>query len=922
MSNKNRTPALAGQRLPFLNPQAAAIATKLVEARTMSLGGVNGTQGRQPNSQILQNQSKRLSSDITTAQNLREMLPDIEMASQLLVSSILSPQDMVSRDIYFKLGFDDFPAQLVSRVSKHLSDFFTDVYPVRSFISKAIEDALFNTGSYPLLVIPETGLDSVINYGGKMSLEEIVGDYESESGTAPSIGLLGPSDFQLDTKDGKSKLVERKDLSNRKFSIEQLSGEAPLMTPEEAKSPWLSLSFTDNVNVLKYPAALEEGQSRMRKRAMDRAYKRRSTVSWNTEGLELDEKQMAEIRGEMARDRPAPGYTVQLHPMDRYSRKPIGHPLVMRLPPECVVNIHPAGKPECPIYHLVLLDEYGAPLHRAKGSDYYRQLEYTQTQAPGQDLNNTLADIANRGVYGNRQRTSSTELMELRATAQSVVQQDILSRLKNGRVNANLELAANNNAYDIILARHLANKGTQMLMVPVELMTYFAYEYNEDGTGRSLLDKTKILATQRATLQFANIMRSVRSAVGATQINVALDPDDANPDQTMQIIRHELARTRSQSMPLSVDNAYDLVSYLQNAGVSIVATGNPNYPETSVTQEERTIPNIQPFEELEERKKREHFLGFGLPPELVDSLGNVEFAQSITSSNLLFAKRILAYQEPTTDLINDHMQKYVWNSGQLLQELQDIVVEELKEMTKKELVKLMDYLDIEQRANEEKRAKSELLIESCIDELVKRFSISLPAPDTKKFEQQKTALNEYIEGLDVGLRQWLSPEMISGLIDSRESSAMEAFLQQIKSYFVRKFMVANSILPELSELMGDEDTASGGMIADVKDLLEATQKTLQGLVKECAKRGIKFEAAMDELGQGENTDGEGKETGTGTEDEAGGFDNLDADQNADDANPEGEDEVKTDDAEPADKDGEAEPAEPEVPEVPDEPKDE
>jgi hypothetical protein len=148
---------------------------------------------------------------------------------------------------------------------------------------------------------------------------------------------------------------------------------------------------------------------------------------------------------------------------------------------------------------------------------------------------------------------------------------------------------------------------------------------------------------------------------------------------------------------------------------------------------------------------------------------------------------------------------------------------------------------------------------------------------------------------------------------------MEAFLQQIKSYFVRKFMVANSILPELAELMGDEDTASGGMITDVKDLLEATQKTLQGLVKECAKRGIKFEAAMDELGQGENTDGEGDDAGTGTEDEAGGFDNLDADQNADDANPEGEDEVKTDDAEPADKDGEAEV---EVPEVPEEPKDE
>ena len=73
-----RSPALAGQRLPFLNNQAAAIATKLVEARTMNLSGVNGTNGRNPNSLILQNQAKRLSSDITTAQNLREMSVRLE----------------------------------------------------------------------------------------------------------------------------------------------------------------------------------------------------------------------------------------------------------------------------------------------------------------------------------------------------------------------------------------------------------------------------------------------------------------------------------------------------------------------------------------------------------------------------------------------------------------------------------------------------------------------------------------------------------------------------------------------------------------------------------------------------------------------------------------------------------------------------
>lgn len=899
---------MAGQRLPFINPVARAIATKLVESKTMNLGGVNGSEGKIPNRHILENQSKRYSSDITTARNIREMLPDIEMAEQLLVSSIMSPQDMVSRDIYFKLQFDDFPTSLVSRIQKHMAEFFTHTYPIRSFIEKAVGDALFNTGAYPLLVIPETALDSVINYGGKLSLEEI-SDYEVASGSAASIGLLGRSDFEIKTENNKKVLGLREKTTT--YSMEQLAGDTPLMSANEAKSPWMSLTFTDNINVLKFPAALTEGQSKHRKKAMRRAYggKTKSKVEFNTEAFELTEAEMAQIRGEMAKDRQGSGYASTLHPVDQYSRKPIGHPLVLHLPPESLINIYSAGKPESPQYHLLLLDEYGSPLHRSKGSEWYRQLEYLQTQQPGQDLNNTIAEIANRGVFGNRQRASGIEQMELRATAQSVIQQDILSRLKNGRTNANLEIASNNTAYEIMLSRHLANKGTQLLLIPTELLTYFAYEYNEDGTGRSLLDKTKILATQRATLQFANIMRAVRSAVGSTQINVALDPDDVNPDQTMQIIKHEIARTRSQSMPLSVDNAYELTSYLQNAGVSIVASGNPNYPETSITQEERTIPNTQPFEELEERKKREHFLGFGLPPELVDSLGNVDFAQSITSSNLLFAKRILGYQEPTTNFVNDHMHKFTFNSGSLYQELEELVIEELRGMNKKEIVKLLDYLDIEQRANEEERSKSELLVESCVEELVKRFSISLPSPDTKKFEQQKAALDNYIEGLDIGLRQWVSPEMISGLIDTREAGAIEGVFQQIKSYFVRKFMVANSILPELQELLGNDDTANGGVVTDVKELLAATQKTLQDVFAECTKRGVKFERKLEEISSDAGEAGEAGEETT-EEPEAGGFDNIDETATTDDEAVADEPKV---DEEPN--------AESEVPEVPEVPED-
>ena len=899
--------------------------------KTYTGNQIPGTVIEAPDRFSLDKRANEIADQVTDSQEIKDMLPDIELAKQVVCSSIISPQDMISTDINFTVENEDLPAELITPMRTRLERFFTQDYRIAEFVPDAIEEALFGGGAYPLVTVPETGLDSLINHGGRVTLESIREEL-NEDMTPRNIGILGNGELPKDRQ------------VSMQITMEAAFADIPKAIPA-LDQPFRGVTITDNLNVLKFPAVLEQASRQRVQNAYHQAgfspranLSRRRAASLEAKAVNQDKEYVRAIERELYRPRNVSGgLAMALSPVSRYSRAPKGHPLVMRLPMESILPVHIPGSPERHVGYFVLLDEYGNPLYRSKGSDYYRQFE--DRLRSDKDLLSSINSTSYRQMFGNQEQVQSMTLDAKLKSYATIVENDFLNRLRSGAIQQDVEITSNNEFYRIMLARQLGNYNTQILYVPVDLTTYIAADYDDDGVGRSLLEKSKLISTMRSILMFANTMRAMRQAVGKTSLKIQLDPEDADPATTVEQMMHEFMRTRARAFPLHVNNAHDLVGFLQNAGIDIVVSGNPNYPETSMDQEERQMPHSEINTELEELLRRKHMQAFSLPPEIIDSASQIEFAESIVSGNLLFAKRIVLWQRCFAGHFNDHIRKFVYNSGALMEGLREDIREALKEVKEINLQKMREAFDLdepeiklsnegmtEQLANQvlenkQKRAEQveadEELVTEILFRFVDSFSIQFPSPDVDKFEQQAKALTKYSEGIEQGLRAHITDDMLQGLAEGSDAGSAAAVFNAIKSFYLREFMRRNNIMPELEALSGLVDESAGVDVVDSAGKhTQAIQRMLQKIARKTLKSSAKFQSDVDsdrqKIDEANGGGDAGYDAGGGYEEEdaGGGFgeeEEFDAGGGQEDAagggeqpvdEPEAKEEENPDDKEP------------------------
>lgn len=839
-----------------------------------------------PNRWDLEKNSQETADNISAAANTIETLPDLELAAQVLVSSILSPQDMISNRVDFEIDNEDLPSEVYTPTKEILDEHFTDFHKIPEILPEAIREGLIEKGSYPLIVIPETALDSVINHGGTLTLESLAESFDTASGTGRAIGILGPSNKIIRngvvSEHTTARTAAQSGLSGLALAFEEFNA-APEALSEGSTSLWdPKTKITDNWDVLKFPivnAVITERRiersivnhsARLRGRnarrlsmegygvRIDQNTSTNTTVNGDNSGSKVDKA--------MGRARPGlPSQAAAFADPGAYSRRPVGHPLVMKLPPESIIPVYVPGAPERHVGYFLLLDELGNPVHRARGSNQYRQLE-NRLKTGTFDIKNSISDSAYRQLFGNQPSADKITLQQLQNSYDTIVVADLKARLNNGAYRGNADLHLTEEVRRIMLARQFSNCSTQIVFVPASLLTYFAYDFNEDGIGRSLMDKTKIITTIRSVLMFASTMASVRKAIGNTEVGIELDPEDQDPEATVEEMMHMWSRTRNSAFPLAAGSANDIVSYLSNASVNVVVSGNKLYPETKMSQSDRQVANIDIDTEWGDKMRDYNWQGWGLSPDLIDGVSSANFAESIVSGNLLMAKRITMLQRRTIDQINDHIRKYIYCDGTLYDKLCESVTKTLKDFKEDEIKRLYEYFDAAEidvrngetgkpekdvdarpgyvsdgvsvsrttpsatmEAAKEEAPKAdtqhEQLIVAIVEEIIDSYSVRLPEPDVAKFDDQAKAFTAYGSALESAIRSYMSPDMVQGM-DGDDLRAYEAYLNNVLAYYKRDWCRRNNFMPELEDLLDTEGEAGKA----VNDSILEHQKVIQEMV--------------------------------------------------------------------------------------------
>jgi len=869
--------ANSGQRFPVMSlvrqdPSLAAVLSKLIPDRNNppQYGYDGNRTPPAPDYSALKTISERISQSNTDARTVMQLLPDMELSSQILVSSILSPKDMNTTELVYAhaegLLTSEVSAALLGRVKRH----FEQDYKIEPLLPRILRDVLFETGSYPVAVIPENSIDEAINGDSRITMEALSSELNRD-GTIKPRGLLGPSIKNEPTVD-----KARPALSLESFDSYRLNAniDGLVRFEKEFQKPITDtyLTVTDNPSLLKIPQINQKlRQERILQGIGSRAME---SLSSRLNDRELSNKIYKD--GNFAYKPIA-----SLKTQEQLNRRTVGSPLVLHLPSEAVIPVHVPGCPEQQLGCFVLIDGDGNPVSKASNTDYYQELQARLNQNgnfPSAMLSK-VKSMMNGFDLGNRDHLDYST----RAYAQ-MVEQDLLARLRNGVYGNGVAIAHKEEVYRIMLARALAKQHTQLLFLPAELMTYFAFRFDDNGVGKSLLDDMQILNSLRAMVMFANVMSSLRNSIGRTEVKLKLDESDPDPKKTIEIAMHEIARTRQQYFPLGMNSPTDLVDWLQRSGFEFTFEGHPGLPDVSIDFGEKNTNYVKPDSELEESLRKRAIMATGLSPETVDNSFSAEFATTAMANNLLLSKRVTQIQEQFTPQLSDHMRKVMLNSEKLLEELREIVESNFDKL---KLERVMDSHDSATKDKslteiDEKLARSRLVNRFLMD-FIMSFEVSLPKPNSVTLENQLAALKTYIEGLDMTLEAWLSDKFFTSDTGGQVSAQVESVREMIKAHFIRQWMSENGVLTELSALTATD--AEGKPTLDLyeaqKSHVEALTKSLTALmvglqkVKDASDKVI--EDRVGEVGTAPSDTSESDEsTSSGSDDDLGGMPDFSA----------------------------------------------
>lgn len=747
-----------------------AIISKLIRNQTVPVTyDQNGNRKSiVPNQSMLQQISDRTAGVVSDIDSMRQTLPDIELSSQILVSSILSPKDLSVPRLAFIYSGSKLDDGLSNRLLKVIDDYFTNDYKINKNLAHELTEALVNKGAYIRMVVPESTLDDLINGEERLSLLSVSGHFLPRSTFLPNIGLVA--------KEGESLTLES--VFSDSVQTDQKSGPLRLAN---------NLFLSDNPDVIKLPTLFDKVSKQKTKDVLSSKYMTLEAVA-----AKVKTKREKKIKRELPHIGSSdieieskvyggrnikPEEVMEIHTRDISNKTNYGHPLVQTLPVESVVPAYIPGNPKEHIAYYIILDQYGNPINTSLAADHYRELQDAFNRSSSDNAVSQVIKELKTSFSGDYSNNNTVEnLQQAQEVFGDLLERTLLEKVRLGTGKMTAAIAKPSALYQTMLARLAAKKQTQILYVPASLMSYIAFYHTVNGVGKSILENTRILGGLRVLMMFTNTMAAVRNSTARTELEIAFDPKDQDPLGTASLVKSGFMRTRSEGFPLGEGDPVSAITYLQNASVDVVYTGHPDLPEMKISTTDKAPSRTTVDSELEDSLRERHNMAFGLSPDTVDSSKDINFATSIVNSSLLLSKRVLIYQEQYEEAEGDFIRKYTLNSEILITSLLEVV---------------------EKAKNSEKKGMDDVKI---VEHFIRNLNVELPKPDSVTIEAQMESFDKYKQSLESAVDSWISEDI--AFMDGE--GEMANYIRDLRASYIakklREYMKDNNMFTELEEL--------------------------------------------------------------------------------------------------------------------------
>lgn len=793
------------------------VLSKMVNDRATNVFAA-GNPGFYASDSLLDITAERQSSNLDDYENILKTQPELELPIQILISSILSPKSANKITLKHGLKKNGLPPQLAQSLLSSAKACVDDVYNIKAELTGKLRRALFTHGADITIIMGEAAIDDVINgrlKGISMANESLRVSTIQDAivqATKPR-GFFGTG--SADKTAPKPKMA-MEDILGRASSHNQLDKHEPMDIGKFAEiKGFVAPEFCDNPAVLGLGMALE-----------DLLEDKRNALSKLSEGGSIDQidRLYHDIQGGIQQ-------MVIFPRPDEASRKSKTRPVRKPVPPEAVSVVYHPGNPKKHLGILVLIDEFGAFASRETRRDYWRNI--SDMVGGNKEV---VSSILERAAKSTSVDNMSDTMIALSANAsfREMAIQDTERRLSNGSIG-NARIAQEDAFFDLMFERGLAGRQTRVLYVPADLVSYWAYRYNPNGTGRSMLEDNKFLAGIRSMLTVANTETALRNSIDYTKLNVTLDQNDPNKSKTKETIIDQYVRNRLRSTPWNTTNPRRIVEMMAMAGVSIGIEGGDNYPGTKVDITREDIQQREINMDLDDSIFRRLMMGFGLAPEIVDLSMQIEFSSKIITSNELSLKRVMVIQDVTNYLMRQDIIKTFLSDPIQMDAFEEIV---------KEYVAKMEGTD-EQKAS--------VNIRQLVLVFLGAYEVNLPRPENG-LDADIAEFTSYMDAVDKALDAAFNDDALGEIDGNQLAAETKRAKSIIRQYRAVKWMIDHDFMMEvLEDLKGGDDKGLADVITATISHYRELNGTIKALIPRLNAQNItdseQFEQIMSNLDQ-------------------------------------------------------------------------
>jgi uncharacterized membrane protein YgcG len=871
-----------GRRVPVLEfvrqykPLAAAVSKATPGTDRVTRDAAGNRKISSPDAASMISIHRNISRRNKDAKMTFQMLPDLKLAMEMVVSLIMSPKDMFSDEvIILSDAMDLLPASMMQSMLQVTTDYYRKNYDLSEFLQHMLTETLGYQGALPVVIIPENALDDVINnYNANLSLESFRSEFDVERNIPHPIELLGVPDYLSGQTNkntaGGSRIKFGSRVSFDLQSFEQVRGGSrtkpstqtahiglsKLLVSNEseaAKGEWKfkgitaateapelnadeMIYVTDNIAALKLPtlrtASLEsrvghvlnkKGYNKLQAslESMQESFKKKMADKQKAEGRTPTDAEVESLIFKNRRFAHTP--VASLRNNAQLKRNSIGEAMIKILDTACFIPVSVEGDPTRKLGGFIMLDEDGNPLstYNADPDEIVDLSTYAQGGGNFISSMNDRSDSIMNGKKANEVPNYMVKKFFTRAFAE-MVEKDLIDRVKNGQYDNGVQLGSNEDFYWLMLTRCMKGQRTQLLWVPEEFLVYFAMDYDELGFGKSLLDDIRNITSMRIMLMVAGIQASLRNSIGRTKVTIKLDEEDQDAGKTIEDIQDEILKSRMNPIPFGINNVADISKYMQRSCYEFEISGSSALPDMQVSFDQYNTQYPKPDEDLQNQLKDLSIQHFGLTRDMIDAAEGVEFAIQAATNNLMTMKRVMRWQRKVVPQASEFIRKISLNSESQLNNLRDIIQNNFKNL---QVEKVKRYFGIEDEALMQDEDFKRLVTEQCLNAFINNLYIELPSPAASTLEAQKQMFEDAAEFYKSALEYIVNESFFDTSIQGEGLSDHVDMIKNILlSHYMRDYMAKNGILPELAELTTIGEDGKTGM--NVMDSLEKHIKAL------------------------------------------------------------------------------------------------